>query len=397
MNLDLDPPEVRPDEPQASAEVTSDAASVTTGALDGPLTDWTPILEMFGLDPDEFEVVDDTVRMATWWQSARAKDGSRDKVQLWSYRARFRRLSKADIRAGLDAEAARKRLNAWKPRRSAAIRASERPPVTFVHHQGDEQSGKSEGDGLAGLAEREAATLERSIDHLKRLLKAGHNIEAICDLSAGDRVEGIMGHYASQPRTTDTLRNQLKFARDMDLARTRAFAEFGLPITKVYTPSNHGELRPGLSMSPLTSASDNLDLIIAESVRDVTDETHLADQLTFVIPHDEWMTTLEVSGIPVGLTHGHKAPRGKPILRWVAEQRDYQHFHHGIRLQIIATGHLHHGHVEDAGGTWLIQPSALDGGSPYFEAASGTRSAGGALAYLVGGDGPWPWSNMTGV
>ena len=128
---------------------------------------------------------------------------------------------------------------------------------------------------------------------------------------------------------------------------------------------------------------------------ELDDLTDLAELLTYVIPHDEWMTTFTLSGVNCGLSHGHKAPKGKPILRWVAEQRDYQHFHHGFRMELMMTGHLHHGHVEDAGGTWLIQPSALDGGSPYFEAANGIKSAHGALGYLVGKDFPWRWSRMT--
>lgn len=395
-----DPPEPEQDEgPKAEAEVTSDGATVTTGALDGPLTDWAPILRMFQLDPDVFEVVDDTVRMSTWWQSARAKDGDRDKVQLWSYKARFRRITPADRALDLDAQEARRWVRSWEPEstttRVRSGRANLNAPVTYVHHQGDEQSGKAEGGGIAGLAQREADVLQRSIDHLRELLKAGHNIEAIADLSAGDRVENIVGHYASQPRTTDTLRNQLKYARDADLARTKAFAAFDLPIVKVYTPSNHGEMRPGTGLSPLTSASDNLDLIIAESVRDVTDETDLFGQLEYVIPHDEWLTKFTLSGVNCGLSHGHKAGKGKPILKWVAEQRDYHHFHHGFRMELVMTGHLHHGHIEDAGGTWLIQPSALDGGSPYFEASTGTKSAHGALGYLVGKDAPWRWSHMT--
>ena len=56
-----------------------------------PITDWTQIFLQFNLDPDVFEVVGDTVRMSTWQQSKRTDGGDRDVVQLYSYRAQFRR------------------------------------------------------------------------------------------------------------------------------------------------------------------------------------------------------------------------------------------------------------------------------------------------------------------
>ncbi|MET0489089.1 MAG: hypothetical protein ABW143_02540 [Acidimicrobiales bacterium] len=382
-------PKVRAEQDSTGLTLYHDSWPVELGE------DWTPLLEFFGFDPERFEVEDDSVKVGKWQQSKGHKDGSRDVVWLYSYRARFRRRTAADDALDLGLEEAAVQVRKWKPRRTTT-KTTSGAPVTFVHHQGDEQTGKAEGGGLDGLAEREAATLQRSLDRLTELLKAGHNVEAILDLSAGDRVENIVGHYASQPRTTATLRKQLKFARDMDLARTKAFAWFGLPIIKAYTPSNHGEIRPGLSMSPTTSESDNLDLVIAESVKDVLEAAGYSEQVQFLIPHDEWLTRVTTSGVNIGLTHGHKAG-SKPILKWVTDQAAYWHRHHDFRIDIIATGHLHHGHVEDAGGMWLIQPSALDGGSPYFEALAGQKAAGGALTYLVGEHLPWKWSNLCPV
>jgi hypothetical protein len=168
----------------------------------------------------------------------------------------------------------------------------------------------------------------------------------------------------------------------MDLERLEAFSMFDVPIKAMRTPSNHGELRQVIGQSPYTSASDNLDLTIAEMVERVIKRTHLSDQIEWFIPHDEWITTAILSGVPVGLTHGHKVS-GK-VTEWVRKQRDYLLFHHQIRIRLMLMGHLHHAHLEDVGGTTLIQTPALDGGSPYFEAISGTRSAHGALGYVVG-------------
>lgn len=339
--------------------------------------DYGPLLEFFGFNPAEYEVADG-VKVGKWQQSKRLDNGDRDTVWLYSYKANFRRRSQEQVLADDELELLAARVR--KPRRIPGTGIGE--PVTYVHHQGDEQVGKAEGGGLEGLLERENQVLEASLLAVKRLRKSGINIEAIADVSAGDRVENIFGHYPSQARTTATLRKQIGFAVDMDLERLEAFSMFDVPIKAMRTPSNHGELRQVIGQSPYTSASDNLDLTIAEMVERVIKRTHLSDQVEWFIPHDEWITTAILSGVPVGLTHGHKVS-GK-VTEWVRKQRDYLLFHHQIRIRLMLMGHLHHAHLEDVGGTTLIQTPALDGGSPYFEAISGTRSAHGALGYVVG-------------
>lgn len=380
MSLDgITPPP--PEQPKQRNHAEASGDEGTLEVFDYPVRlegDYSPLLEFFGFEPAEWEVLE-PVRVGKWQQSKRLENGDRDTVWLYSYRARFQRRSPAQVMAEeeLDRLAQRVRM---KPRRSVGAGLGE--PVTYVHHQGDEQAGKREGGGLEALAQREHEVLERSLQNVQRLRKAGVNVQAIADVGAGDRIENIFGHYGSQGRTTATLRKQIGFAVDLDTERLEAFAQFGLPIVAMRTPSNHGEIRQVIGQSPYTSASDNLDLTIAELVRRVMDRTALGPQVQWHIPHDEWVTTAVLSGVPVGLTHGHKV-KGSPA-DWVRKQRDYLHFHHDIRIRLMLMGHLHHAHIEDIGGTTLIQTPSLDGGSPYFEALTGTRSAHGALGYVVG-------------
>lgn len=63
---------------------------------DKPLTDWTHIFTKFNLDPAEFVIVDGTVQMSVWQQSKRLENGDRDVQNLYSYRARFRRVTEMD-------------------------------------------------------------------------------------------------------------------------------------------------------------------------------------------------------------------------------------------------------------------------------------------------------------
>jgi len=358
--------------------------------------DWAPLLAFFGFDPTGYVVVDDTVKVAKWQTSKRLENGDRDVVWLYSYRARFA-ARPLDLTDPEDDARLLKAYARWRPSRSLP-RKDNGAPVTYVHQQGDEQAGKNAAGGLEALSKRETDALQASVDRFRHLKRAGWHIEAIADIANGDRAENIAGHYASQPRTSATLRRQVRFGRGMDVARTAAFAEAGLPLVKAYTTSNHGELRPGLGLSPVTSESDNLDLMIAESVQDVVDCLPFADQVEWHIPHDEWWTLLRLSGVEAGVTHGHKA--GRTLLtKWIRDQRDYLLFHHGWRLRLALLGHMHHGHLEDVSGTWLIQTPALEGasdpstaqpdswdlaGSPYFEASSGQRSQSGVLSFLAG-------------
>jgi hypothetical protein len=376
--------------------VTEDAAGVdlSLDATPVEITDWDGLLRFFGYDPEHFEVVEDTASVSKWQQSKGYEDGTRDTIWLYSYKARFQRKSQAALDALRDLGSAEEWIKTWKvkplTRKTLGIGLGE--PVAYCHVQGDEQAGKDSLPGIEALAQREADATERSLHHAQRLMARGVNIVEVVDVATGDRIENIFGHYPSQARTASTLRTQLRYARNGDLARTRAFAALDLPMTKVYTPSNHGEIRQVIGQSPYTSASDNYDLIIAEAAmdalggRDVTRGEDvpgaLADQLTWHIPHDDYLTCLTVNDVSIGVSHGHKVT-GKTD-KWVKDQRDDRNFHDGFRMRVLFMGHKHHFYAEDVGGTTVIQTPSLDGGSPWYQAAAGIRNPPGLLAVLVG-------------
>jgi len=376
------------DDDKASLTIKGNEGWVYTGPLPEPITDetgWAPVLKLLGVgDPENWFIVDDTVRASAWQQSKGLDDGTRSTVIMYSYRARIGRRTVEMKASESEIEDALSRVRARKTSKTSWSGTGLGPEVGYVHHQGDEQVGKDKNNGgIADLELREEEVLERSLATLRYHLKRGANITAILDNSAGDRIENIFGHYPSQGRTSDTLRNQKAYATESDIMRTEAFAEFDLPITKVYTPSNHGEMRQVLGQASFSSESDNWDLIIAEDVKRVLDRSPLADQITWEIPHDEWMTLFHFAGVNIGASHGHKAD-GKNLQKWALGQRDMFNFHEDFRMQIMLLGHKHHFHIEDVGGTMLIQSSTLDSGSKYFEAGFGNRCIGGALGFLVG-------------
>jgi len=377
------------------AETTEDGLTVYHDAWPVEITDdWSPLLRFFGFNPEEFEVTGD-VKVSKWQQSKGNDDGTRDVLWLYSYKARFARRAVPLMDENAMDERVAKALR-WKPRKTLGKALG--APVAYFHQQGDEQTGKSAGDGIEGLIQREYDCLQQSIDRLAYDMRRGYNVEAILDVANGDRVENIQGHYASQPRTTATLRRQIACAVDMDLARTEAFAAFDLPIVKVYTKSNHGELRPGLGMPAVTSESDNLDLIVAEMVKRVIDRTPAADLIDWLIPHDEDWQTFEAAGVVCGVSHGHKVKGSGQgaVAKWVKDQRDLLLFHGDTRMRIAFLGHKHHWYSESVSGTSIIQTPSLDGGSQYYTSQSGNLDAHGIVTGYVGAsEGPLGWSGLS--
>ena len=73
-------------------ELTSNGGSFAGIEVTEPIRgDWSAVFARFNLDPAEFVIADDTVRMSSWQSSKRTEDGDRDLIWLYSYSARFTR------------------------------------------------------------------------------------------------------------------------------------------------------------------------------------------------------------------------------------------------------------------------------------------------------------------
>ena len=121
---------------ESAAGVTITGAKFNTPEPDQ--SDWSKVFERFGLSPDHFEIVGDSVRMSSWDQSSSYK-GDRDHVQMYSFRAVFRRKALVGDR---DISRIIEKVQSidFTPARSDR-------PEAFIHAVGDLQLGKMEGDG----------------------------------------------------------------------------------------------------------------------------------------------------------------------------------------------------------------------------------------------------------
>ncbi len=385
-------------------ELTPDHADVETGPVDEGIRaatavgDWSGVLRHFGLDPAEFEVVDDTVRMSSWQTSKRLENGDRDEVWLYAYRARFRRVTARLPEA--DVQALRDRVHKWRPAKPPMRSGPwDVTPSTFYLGWADWQAGKGNLDALADNVTR---SIEAAVLRVRELRKLGRNLESLCIANMGDPIEGCMGNYDNQLFTVSaTKREQLNAVLDLWCAGLRVLAPLFDDVQFVSVLSNHGEWsRPaGRSTKALTSDSDSADAFLAETLRRVMSERNDMGHVRWVIPHDEMTVQADLSGVRAAFAHGHKAPGSAKELEWMRGQSIRLLHETGAHPDLWFTAHRHHFDARDYGPWWRFQHPTLEvggpvGGSKWFTDMSGQWSTPGTLSMLVGRHDPRGWSDV---
>jgi len=378
---------------QASIIVRPDGGSFSTGVLDRPLdlsTDWNEVLRGFGLDPEIFEVVNDTVAMSKWQQSRRVDNGDRDIVWLYSYRANFRR--KIEMPEGFDLDALQKRVQKWTPSiRRRRAEPSPQPPSTFVVCWADWQIAKSAGGGVAATVDRIHESFEMTIARIDELRKIGRNIEKVAIFNMGDPLEGCDGNYSSQLFSIElNQREQLNLVLDLWANGVMSIQ----PDLFASVLCNHGEwTRRGPGTRPVTTDSDNVGGYLGDTLQRVFDDRAGAPT-EWSIPHDEMVTMVNLSGLDVAITHGHKIPSPAKEVEWLKGQSIRLLREQGAEPRLWVTAHKHHLNVTDFGPWWRLQCPSLDGGSKWYTDSSGNWSTPGTMTFLAGLHDPRGWSDL---
>ena len=365
---------------QAWAEVTPDGGELSTGTLNAPLaleTDWSSVLIGFGLDPNVFQIVDDTVRMSKWQSSKRLENGDRDLIWLYSYKARFKRKT-ASI-TDLDIETLRNRIAKWKPA-TPTTKQNSGIPCTFVFNWADLQLGKSAGGGVEATVARMTASIEAGVKRIKELQRSGHNIEGIAFTNMGDPFEGCDGNYASQLFTVElTQRQQILLGIDLFAKAIIALAPLTPKLDVLGVLCNHGEwMRRGGKQ--VTSDSDNSGGFLLDALYRILDDK--IPNIHWTIPHDEMVTTKVLSDVKIAFAHGHKIT-GKKV-DWFNAQSIKILREENREPDLWVTAHFHHLEIVDHGAYTSLQCPSLDGGSKWFADTKGVWSTAGVLTFLAG-------------
>ncbi|WP_427130335.1 hypothetical protein [Pseudarthrobacter sp. S9] len=372
-----------------TCEYGPDGGEFTDVRSDKPLElhgDWDHVFRQFKLDPDEFELLDDTIRCSTWQQSARAKDGSRDAIQLYSYRARFRRKV-----AGLaDVQALTESLRAWRPARRTQ-HVNDGAPVTMFVGWADWQLGKGEGDGTAGTTQRVLDSFGATADRVVKLQRDGVNIDRILIANMGDHTEAVTGHYTSQTYSVDlNQRDQLNLAIELNLTGIKTLAPLVKHTTYAACLCNHGHWQR-LAGKQITDDSDNSTGFIGDTLKTICDLHPALAHMDWLIPRDEMITTGTFSGVNVAMAHGHKIGGNEET--WLAKQTSWLQATRDFRPQLWATAHRHTASLEDLGPYHRIQCTTNDPGSKSFTDGTGKFSTRGTTTFLIGNHDPRRFSH----
>ena len=300
-------PKKVPNAEKTHIEESADGVTITGAKFntnEPTQSDWSKVFERFNLDPEKFELVGDSVRMSSWDQSSR-QGGDRDLVQLYSFRANFRRRAARPI-SGAEVEERRERLRSFtlpaRPPRSGG------EDVAAVINLADIQGGKSEGGGVAATTQRLTDGLTNVQAWLERC-RTHYNITEVVIVNNGDPVEGCAGNYDQQMFTVElNLRQQMNFILDAWTTYARELFPRFEKAQFISVLCNHGELGRHGGKKNRTDDADNLGGFLAESLKRILDGAEGFGHVEWTIPQDEMNVYATVAGVPMAFNHGHKIP-----------------------------------------------------------------------------------------
>jgi predicted phosphodiesterase len=344
---------------------------VTTEPMVGDThPDWSGVLRIWGLDPENFAVVE-PVLFNVWGNTEGALN------RQWKGR-----VVRKGAKERADIDHLIQEIRKHKPReRKPLIEGS----ASLVVVAADWQVGKKDGDGLKGLVGRWLQAIDDVEARYKELKKMGRPIESITVLCLGDLVEGCDGHYDIQTFTVEVdRRDQVKIARRLLRDALIRWSKFAPEITVAAIGGNHGENRK--NGKAFTTLNDNDDVALVESVAEIFQANPEAyGHIKFAIPTDSLSLTVEVGTKIIGITHGHLARAGAGVeaklRRWIADQTLGRNKIGDC--DILVTGHYHSLKMADWGGVKWLQAPALDGGSVWWSQSTGETADVGVLTFVV--------------
>lgn len=363
--------------------------------VEGELKSWDHIFEFMELDPDEFEIADDTIKASVWQQSALDKNtGERSTVKLRSYRARFRKRVEAPIPredvAELIEYARSWRLPSAPPKLPGT-------PVAAILNLADMQLFKAEGGGVKATLARLDHALTSFRHHIDEVRARGLNLNELVIVNNGDPFEGIAGNYANQAHTVEGgLRAQMNAVLDVWLMFARELYPLFERRQFVSVLCNHTQFgRQGGAKDAITGDEDNGGAFLAETLERILHATPGFEDVRFTIPHDEMNVYTGAAGIPLGFNHGHKIPKSDAsgFEQWLNGQVRYDERAHAVRLWV--TAHRHNLQMFDLGSTSVLQTPSCDGGSKWLTDTTGKHSNSGVVSILVGEHHRLGWSDLT--
>ena len=342
-------------------------------------TTFDTILKDNGFDPNEFEVVNDTVRYSTW--QTQLKGG--EVADLYAYKFEVRKINPHHdefFKELLNEVKKKPKLQAKKITGNNA----------FVYLMADWQIGKKDF-GTLNTVKLIKESIVKAKNRIKELNKTGTLIDEIFVVGLGDLIENCFGFFPQQPYSIELNKSeQAHLTRKMILEIIDNFLPLANKIVLAGVPGNHGENRSGKG-EVVTSRLDNEDTNCIQIVGEILEKNTRYKKVKTVIP-ESFHLALDIKGIRCGFTHGHMTGGGGDT--WTKIEKLWKGQMFGWKplgsCEILFSGHYHHLRtVQQAGRTWFQAPS-LDA-SFEFEERTGYGTDRGVLTLTINKNG---WDNL---
>lgn len=362
---------------QPGYTLNGETGELTTSEIpDGQDPDWSSIFAMWGLSPDEWAVVDGSLRVNAW--QMHGPDGE---LRIHrQYKATIRRRTVRPV-DGWSTDEVLLKLAKWRPVRR------KRPESTgeaWVVSAADWQIGGR--PNFASFEERFTAAMDDLVDRAKDYRKEG-----ITDLVVGflgDMAEGVGGNYPAQAWEVDLDRDdQTRLVAGFELTLLRELAPMFASTTAVAIPGNHS--RTGADYA--TGEHDVADMTSFKWAASMLRYAGEAERwgIKFVVPDKHridgaMFARVNAAGTRLLFAHGHKTRGGADRLRKWWQDVSFSRWGDADATDHLVTGHRHHAHIEECSrDRWLFVSPTLGGPSTWFHDGGGPTSRHGMLHYVT--------------
>lgn len=335
---------------------------------------WDQHLAEWGFDPEEFEVLNNTVNYRGWDTNM----GEGNVQRMHYYKAD---IVKKGSNPYYDVKPLIKEIRKKTPKIN-----TEKGDYTFLVALSDWQLGKEDGDGVEGVTKRVLEGIEQTKQRVKALRKQGVTFNKCIVACLGDLVEGCDGFYSMQTFSVQlNQRDQIMLGTNLLVKFLEEIAPLFKEVVCVSVSGNHGENRK--NGKAYTDFADNFDLVIADNAARVFQSNKKSyGHIKFVIPEQDLSVTLDVNGIVMTFAHGHQFRTGAggasmKAHRWLERQAKAKL--PAGQCDILLSAHFHHESILTEGGVTHIQAPALDGGSLWVQNTLGLTSEPGITTFTV--------------
>jgi hypothetical protein len=360
--------------------------------------DWDALFERFGMEPGEFEVIDDTIRVSTWQQSKATEAGDRDVVNLYSYKAGFRRVDKDIISEAVIARWRRKFLK-QTPTPVEDSQGS-RTGASYVILVADPQIGKK---GTEEAVANWRRGIYGHIQRIQELLYFGVALRDIVLVFMGDEHENVVNSYGNQPHTIELNRSgQLELDFDMRVWTISELLKVGLPIKCGSVISNHGLWTRNGGKDVVTTNNDNSSTHISRLVQRLFDslEEHTGQHIDWTIGDAAPGIVIDTGGVLSYFTHGFiekgKGPTQEVRMKSAIERQILGRIEEYKDVKVWFAAHFHHFYAQEFEGKtlWGCPALEMEQSSEYMLDQYGVWSPAGMLGMMVGAHNSRGWSDV---